>query len=71
VVSSILSRDPAHNFLAMDWNFFRRFDAYADLIALHADHGHDDVLADHYGLSSAPREYQHGVGALPGGERRL
>jgi hypothetical protein len=55
----------------MDWNFFRRFDAYADLIALHADHGHDDVLADHYGLSSAPREYQHGVGALPGGERRL
>jgi hypothetical protein len=33
----------------------------SDLIALHAQHGHRNFIADHYGLADTPSQYQHNL----------
>jgi hypothetical protein len=38
---------------------FGRVDSNADLIALYAQYGHRDFVADHHGLANTPGQYQH------------
>jgi hypothetical protein len=51
--------DALKDFLAMHGHFARRLDADAYLIALDAEHGDFNVVADHYGLADSPCQNKH------------
>jgi NDP-sugar pyrophosphorylase family protein len=54
-----LAFDALENFLAMHGDVFWRLDAQAHLIAVHPEHGHDDVGTNHDSLTDVSRDYQH------------
>src|SRR5690606_7161786 len=55
----LLLLDALVDFLAMYCDFLGCIDANAHLIALHAQHGHGDIVTDHQGLSHAASQNKH------------
>src|SRR5579862_6006829 len=51
--------DSLVNLFAVNRHIFGRVDPNADLIALYAQYGHRDFVADHHGLANTPGQYQH------------
>ena len=47
--------------LAMHGDTFRRLDSYPHLIALDAEDGDGDLVADHQRLPDSPGQYEHGL----------
>jgi hypothetical protein len=58
-LARFLALDALEDLLAMHGHIARCVDADADLVALHAQHGHGDVFADHHRLANSAREDQH------------
>ena len=57
----LLTLDTFVDFLAMNGDIFRRADADAHLVGLHANDGYGDIVADHKSLANPSCEYQHGT----------
>jgi len=55
----LFALDPLVYLFAMYGHIFGRIDSNADLVALYAQYGHRNFVADHHGLAYPPRQYQH------------
>jgi hypothetical protein len=51
--------DPLEYLFPMHRDVLRRIDSDANMRAVHAKNGHDDVRTDPDDLSNSPRKYQH------------
>src|ERR1700682_80666 len=51
--------DPLVYLFAMYRDVFGRVDSNADLVALDAQYGHGNFVADHHRLADTPGQYQH------------
>src|SRR5262245_57512933 len=55
----LFALDALVDLFAVDRDMLRSVDSDSDLVPLHPENGHSNVVADHYRLANTPRQNQH------------
>src|SRR5258708_25520103 len=56
---AFLALDALVDLLPMNSHVLGCVDSNSDLVALYAQYGHRNIVADHHGLADTPSQYQH------------